>query len=170
MQIVDVLYDGTTLDWYFTMTGWKSWPPEDWEKLHYRPQSQILALDSDRACPRGDDKRYIPVGSMTDGMLNGFFKLWHRVSSSPAAFDKEFANTTSIANLGLGFKEDHAALVRQLRDDLFQEGRARPTLSDLNCEIGSLPGCEAFFERFVVGFDSSDQGITLTRIDPVLVP
>lgn len=169
MQIVDVLYDGTMPGWYFTMTGWKSWPPTAWAKLHYSPQSQILAQAGDGACPATDDKGYVPVGSMTDGMLHGFFKLWHDVSYSPEAFDKAFANTTSVAIIGMGFKEDHAALVRELRDDLFEK-HSSPRPEFLRCDLGNLPGCTAYFDRFDVGFDVGDQGMVLTRIDPVLIP
>jgi hypothetical protein len=170
VQIIDVLYDGTAPGWYFTMPGWKSWPPENWAKLHYDGQSQILAQESEGACPPGDDSRYMPVGTMTDGMLGGFFKLWRKVSSSPEAFDSTFANTTSAANTGLGSKEDHAALVQALRDELFTKGRARPTLEFFDCGIGSLSGCSAYFDEFVIGFDVAEQGLVITRIDSVLVP
>ncbi len=169
LLIVDTLYDGTAPDRSFTMTGWKSWPPEAWAKLHYAPRSEILAQASTRACPSGDDVRYVPVGPMTDGMLNGFFKLWSEVSNSPAAFDKAFAHTISDAVVKMGFPEDNAALVVQLRSSLFDKGASRPVLEYLDCGIGNLEGCSAGFDRYVVGFDVSEHGIVITRLDPVLL-
>ena len=74
---------------------------------------------------------------------------------------------------GLGLKEDQAKLVQEFRDELFGKGRSRPTVRSLDCsniEFGGNSGCSAYFERFVIGFDEAEQGMLLTRIDPVLVP
>jgi len=169
-QIVDVLYDGTAPNWYVTISGWQSWPPEDWVKLPYLPQSGILAQESGDACPPGDDKGYVSVGSMTDGMLKQFFALWRDISSSPEAFDRAFANTTSNAYANMGGKEDHEGLVRTLRQYLFEKNRARPALKVLDCNtVGRLEGCSAYFQGFVVGFDVGDSGLKITRLDQEMV-
>jgi hypothetical protein len=162
------LYDGSA-EGYFILPGWKDSPPSDWEKLHYFPEGQVLAQQQASSCPEGDDKGYIPVtDTMTDGMLNAFFDLWRNVSSSPSSFDKAFLNTKSD---GLsGFKEDHAELVQKLRSDLFDKGDMRPTLELIRCEIGRNAGCSAFFNSVEIGFDVTDTGMQITRIDPIVVP
>jgi hypothetical protein len=170
-EIIDTLYDGTAKGWYFVLPGWKSWPPSDWEKLHYFSQSQVLAQQSASLCPGGEDVGYVPVtASMTDGMLNAFYDLWRKISASPAVFDKEFLNTKSDGYTGLALTENHAALVQALRSELFDKNGTRPSLEFLNCEIGTRPGCSAYFNSIVVGFDVTDTGMQIIRIDPILVP
>lgn len=162
---VDVLYDGVAPGWFFTMPGWKSSPPDDWTKLQYHSRGRVFAQRSDGECPPGGDKHYVPIeGVMTDGMLNAFFDLWRDISSSPEAFDRAFANTASV----IYAHEDHDALVRSLRKDLFEKDHARPVLGTLECIIGNFSGCDAFFDRYEVGFDVTDHGIEITRIDEIM--
>ncbi len=164
--IVDVLYDGMAPHWYFDMQGWKYSPPNSWAKLQYTAKSRILALESSDGCPSGDDKRYIPVGPLTDGMLKSFYGLWHRVSETPASFDEAFAGSVSIGSEALGYKQDHAELVQRLRADFFDLGRERPRIYELECGGGRLDGCSAFMsDNMVIGFDVTEHGLAITTID-----
>ena len=95
--LVDVLYDGSAPNWYFSLKGWKAWPPDDWTLLHYTPRSSVLGLVSDEDCPTGEDARYLSLENVTDGMLKAFQSSWIEATRSSETLDKAFRNVPTVS-------------------------------------------------------------------------
>ncbi|MBI3677866.1 MAG: hypothetical protein HY243_14755 [Proteobacteria bacterium] len=153
IEAVETQYPGG-LDSSLKLRGWKDWPPQAWVERHYTPQSRILAQEGENECPPGDDKRYISVGALTDGMLKAFYQLWHRATDSPESFDKVFPSSIPY---------DEAR--QQLRNELFTQGHERPTVGILDCHEDNPAYCTAYLSNVLeMEFDFTDQGLTITNL------
>jgi hypothetical protein len=148
---ITLLYDGTAPDWYFMMKGWKSWPPADWNALHYSARSEVFAFVSGEKCPLGSDPRYLPVEHITDGTLKAFESLWLRINSSPKDFTEVFAHVTIPANQG--------DVIERFRHAVFDD---REQITSISCGDG---GCTAYFGDFAVRFDTSISGIEIEGVE-----
>ena len=162
--LVDVLYDGSAPNWYFSLNGWKAWPPDDWTLLHYSRQSAILGFVTGGECPAGDDARYIWLGNVTDGMLKAFQEKWNQVSQSPEAFDKAFFAVPTVSSFtGKLDARPSQAMRDRFRDYVFQN-HDKPTL--ISCGDG---GCVANFKYQAIGFDFTADGIIFTKLMRIFV-
>ena len=157
---VQVLYDGTARNWYFTMKGWKVWPPDDWTSLHYSRQSAVLGFVTSQDCPPGDDPRYIWLKNVTDGMLKTFQNAWDAARRSPEALVNAFRD---VPTEGSKFPGQMDAQPSQALRDRFRSAviEGHDKLTGISCDDR---GCYASLSNQAIGFDVTPSGIVFTKL------
>jgi hypothetical protein len=139
--------------------GWRRSPPPDWLAEGYKQNDALVpttAFVGGPPCPPPDDPRYIPVESVTDGMLIQFDRLWRRITASPAAL-RQALKPLSVG-LALPGHDD------ELREDAIKNIAKGSVLKDIRCNFGTdqdFPTCEARTERYGFFFDVAPNGLTL---------
>jgi hypothetical protein len=157
--LVDVLYDGSAPNWYFSLKGWKAWPPDGWTLLHYTPRSSVLGFVSNEDCPTGEDARYLSLANVTDGMLKAFQSTWIEATRSSETLDKAFRNVPTVSGAtGKIDPQPSQALRDRLSAAVFVE---HDKITAISCDTG---GCTAFLTDQAVGFDFAAGGIVITKL------
>lgn len=149
-------------EWYF-LKGWKQYPPNAWQALHYPVRTQEFGFVTDGDCPPGDDARYLALINVTDGMLKSFQQVWARVAATPQSLKAAIAPLPVSAAPTERFNtpERQQAFRTALVARMFEK-HERP--AGLACDSA---GCSATFDSFRVLFDVTPDGIVLTGLAAV---
>jgi hypothetical protein len=143
------------------LKGWSDAPPPAWREKGYRAEPRTLGLMSDAPCPRGDDRRYVPVHNSSDAMLTLFHRQWARIIASPEAFDRAFA---AVAWLDDPAHRPATPFSRTaLRRYVFEKGGAPTSLA---CDEAQ---CRVQFGLAVVRFDAAADGLVPTGLGTLTV-